>query len=108
MGSKEKASEKIRELNFDSLARSLDKAIKRHDGSRHENFFYVGHWGDPHDLEYWNELINSYTEKLPKDERILPERLNQLLEGKVEPLLANNCVQCARLAKHLSERYGLK
>ncbi len=100
MGHKEKASAKIRELHLNALAERLDEAIKEHYGYMLDDM-------RGHDINYWDREIEKYTTKVPADERIPAERLKQLLESKVGPLLDNNCVQCGRLVKHLSEKYRL-
>jgi hypothetical protein len=101
MGNKEKANEKIKDLYFESLSESLDEATKRHIHNAYE--------GGPalHSKEHWDTMIAHVTTDLPEDERIPVEKLKKLLEGRVRPLLNNDCILCGRLVKYFSEKYGL-
>ena len=102
MGYKEQASKKIRDVNFNELSKILDEDIKKHSVE-----WKPGYGCYYHSVEYWDRKITARIIDIPEDERIPQERLRQLLEGKVEPLLNNNCVECGRLVKHFSKKYGL-
>jgi hypothetical protein len=93
----DRANEIIRKKHLGGLDSDLTNLVK-HTGN---NYGHVE--------SQWYKAIAKYTTWLDDEKERVPEaELKTMLEERVRDLLGNNCVDCARVAKYLVDKYNLK